>query len=164
MCEIINGIYNCKWAWRQPPFFSSLVKIRFSLHTRLHACLDSKVIIINRWGNFNICIVIPKHKSLSLRANRHYRCLDILFITNIHNFNIRIHHMHTLIYNIRYVTYFGNIKNNVIKMFKPWLVRWRCTNYFNLLFFCFVDLLSFCSICFKLASDFITRYSKNLHS
>jgi hypothetical protein len=96
-----------------------------------------------KWGSFNMYIVLPKHKSLCLRATRHLRCLDILFITNIHNFNIRIHHMHTLIYNIRYVTYFGNIRKNVVKMFKPWLVRWRCTNCLNFLLFCFIDLCHF---------------------
>ncbi len=32
--------------------------------------------------------------SLSLRASRHPKCLDILFITNIHNLNLRIHHTH----------------------------------------------------------------------
>jgi hypothetical protein len=86
-------------------------------------------------------IVIPKHRSLFLKATKHLKCLDILFIINIHNLNFRIHHMHTLIYGIMYAIYFGNTKKNVVKTFKP--IKWRCIRYFNLLLFCFIDLLYF---------------------
>jgi len=76
-----------------------------------------------------------------LKATKHLKCLDILFIINIHNLNFKIHHMHTLIYGIMYAIYFGNTKKNVVKTFKP--IKWRCISYFNLLLFCFVDLLYF---------------------
>jgi hypothetical protein len=81
---------------------------------------------------------------LFVRAIMHSRCLGILFIIiNIHNLNIKIHHMHTLIYGIRHTIYFGITRKNVVKTFKPWLIRWRCTNYLNLLLLCFVDLFHF---------------------
>jgi hypothetical protein len=80
--------------------------------------------------------------NLSLRAIKHLRCLGILFIiTNIHNFSLKIHHTHTLIYGIRNTIYFGSTRKNVVKTFKPWLIIWRCTNYFNFLLVCFVYLL-----------------------
>ncbi len=87
--------------------------------------------------------VIPKHRSLSLRTTKHLKCLDILFIINIHNLSFKIHHTHTLIYGIMYAIYFGNTKKNVVKTFKPWPIKWRCISYFNLLLFCFVVLLYF---------------------
>jgi hypothetical protein len=40
--------------------------------------------------------------------------------------------MHTLIYGIKYATYFTNTKKNVVEMFKPWPILWRSIyNYLN---------------------------------
>jgi len=59
------------------------------------------------------------------------RCFNILssltFTTLVSKFII-----HTLIYDIRYATYFNNTKKNVVKTFKQWPIWWKCTNYFNL--------------------------------
>jgi hypothetical protein len=68
---------------------------------------------------------------LFLKAIKHPRCLDIFFITNIDNFGFKIHHTHTLIYVIKYVVYFNNVRKNVVKMLKSWPIKWRCTNYLS---------------------------------
>ncbi len=88
-------------------------------------------------------------KSLFLRAIKHPRCLDIPFITNIDNFSFGIHHTHILICGIRYAIYFSNVRKNIVKMFKPWLIRWRCTNYLKLFFdnFWSLECILFFELC-----------------
>jgi hypothetical protein len=76
-------------------------------------------------------------------ATKHLKCLKIFFIINIHNLNLNIHHTHILIYGIMYAIYFGNTRKNVVKTFKPWPIKWRCTNYFSFLLLCLVYNLQF---------------------
>jgi hypothetical protein len=60
---------------------------------------------------------------------------SLTFTTSFQNSS----HPHLDLCGIRYAIYFSNVRKKFVKMFKPWPIKWRCTNYLSFFLLYFVN-------------------------